>query len=72
MIQDAIRTLAEGKSLSYDMAKAMMGQIMSGQTTEGQIGAVLGMLRMKGETIDEMTGCAAAMRFAPFGSLFAP
>ena len=64
MIQDAIRTLAEGKSLSYDMAKAMMGQIMSGQAPEGQIGAVLGMLRMKGETIDEITGCAAAMREA--------
>ena len=39
-----------------------MKQIMDGEATPAQIGAFITALRMKGETVDEITGCAEAMR----------
>ncbi len=62
MILQAIRTVVDGNHLSFDHAKGAMAQIMAGEATPAQIGALLTGLRMKGESIDEITGCAAAMR----------
>ena len=45
-----------------DEARAVMGEIMSGEATPAQIGGFLIALRLKGETADEIAGCAEAMR----------
>ncbi|MCB0123918.1 MAG: anthranilate phosphoribosyltransferase [Caldilineaceae bacterium] len=63
-IQQAIHQLFEGQSLTVADADAAMSQIMAGEATEAQIGAFLAALRMKGETVDEITGCASAMKRA--------
>jgi anthranilate synthase/phosphoribosyltransferase len=54
--------VAEGKSLSKEEAEVAMGCIMDGGATDAQIAAFLTALRMKGETVDEITGFARAMR----------
>lgn len=61
-IQDAIHQLFDGQSLTTEQADAAMTQIMEGEATPAQIGAFLAALRQKGETVDEITGCASAMR----------
>lgn len=63
-IQRAIDSFSRYGHLEVDEAEAVMQQIMSGQATESQIGAYLMALRMKGETTDEITGSARAMRNA--------
>lgn len=62
MIREAIARLVTGASLSEDEAAAAMVSIMSGEATPAQIGAFLMGLRMKGETVDEITGMARVMR----------
>ena len=62
MIQDATETLVNGQSLTADQAAAAMDEIMSGQATPAQFGAFVAALRMKGETVDEVTGMARVMR----------
>ena len=62
MIQQAIATLLDRHDLSEDEAYATMMQIMTGQATQAQIGGFLVALRMKGETVAEIAGCARAMR----------
>ena len=62
MIQAALTQLLEGRSLSREQARAVMDQIMRGDATAAQIGGFLVALRLKGETPDEITGCAEAMR----------
>ncbi len=62
IIQDAIQTVVGGGSLSVGEAAAAMGEIMSGGAAPAQIGAFVTALRMKGETVDEIAGMAAAMR----------
>lgn len=61
-VQEAIHQLFAGQNLSTAEADAAMTQIMQGEATPAQIGAFLAALRMKGETVDEITGCASAMR----------
>src|SRR5512145_1228645 len=61
-IQRAIDLLSRFGHLQMEQAEAVMNQIMTGQATEAQIGAYLMALRMKGETQDEITGSARAMR----------
>ncbi len=61
-IQRAIELLSRFGHLQIEEAEAVMEQIMSGETTEAQIGAYLMALRMKGETSEEITGSARAMR----------
>ena len=62
MIQEAIKDLIAGADLGRARTRAAMDQIMSGQATDAQIGAFLVALRIKGETVDEIAGCAEVMR----------
>ena len=62
MIQQALAQLLDGRDLSRDEARAVMGSIMSGEATPAQIAGFLIALRAKGETADEIAGCAEAMR----------
>ncbi|TML89766.1 MAG: anthranilate phosphoribosyltransferase [Actinobacteria bacterium] len=62
MIQDAITKLLDRTQLARAEARAVMDEIMRGEATPAQIGGFLIALRSKGETADEITGCAEAMR----------
>ena len=62
MIQEAIKDLIAGADLGRARTRAAMDQIMGGQATDAQIGAFLVALRIKGETVDEIAGCAEVMR----------
>src|SRR5919109_1138945 len=62
MIQNALQRLLDGHDLSRDEAREVMGGIMRGEATPAQIGGFLIALRVKGETVDEIAGCAEAMR----------
>lgn len=62
MIQGALARILDGESLSRDEARAVMEEIMAGEATPAQIGGFLVALRFKGETADEIAGCAEAMR----------
>ncbi|MDD7222193.1 MAG: anthranilate phosphoribosyltransferase [Eubacteriales bacterium] len=65
MIQDAIIKIVQKEDLSYEESYAVMNEIMSGQTTPTQNAAFLAALSTKStraETINEISGCAAAMR----------
>ena len=62
MIQEAIQALVDRCDLTEHQASSSMDEIMTGAATEAQIGAFITALRMKGETVDEVTGLAAAMR----------
>lgn len=61
-IRNAIRTVVDGGVLDQEAAGAAMDQIMTGQVTPAQIGALVTALRMRGETVEEIAGFAATMR----------
>lgn len=65
-MSDALKPLigkvADGNSLSADEAEEAFNIIMSGDATEAQIGAFLMALRVRGETVDEITGAVRTMR----------
>jgi anthranilate phosphoribosyltransferase len=62
VIQSALAHLLDGVDLSREEARAVMGSIMAGEATPAQIGGFLVALRLKGETAEEIAGCAEAMR----------
>jgi len=62
MIKDAIRKAVQAEDLSEQEATVVMTEIMNGEATPAQIGCFLTALRLKGETIDEITGFARVMR----------
>lgn len=62
MINQAIAEMIGGKPLNFKTGKAAMLQIMEGKASSAQIAAFLTALRMKGETIEEITACASVMR----------
>ncbi|MDE6312980.1 MAG: anthranilate phosphoribosyltransferase [Lachnospiraceae bacterium] len=62
MIKEAIYKVVNKEDLTYDMAETVMDEIMSGEATEIQMASFLTALRMKGETIEEITACASGMR----------
>ena len=64
MIREAITSLVAGNSLSESEATAAMDEIMTGVATPSQLGAFLVALRLKGETVEEVTGMARGMRRA--------
>lgn len=62
MIKEAIYQLVNNQDLSYETAEAVMDEIMRGEASQIHMGSYLTALRMKGETIEEITASAAAMR----------
>jgi anthranilate phosphoribosyltransferase len=62
VIQAALARLLDGHDLTRDEAREVMNCIMRGEATPAQIGGFLVALRLKGETADEIAGCAEAMR----------
>ena len=60
--RDAIAGLIEGRNLTENEMAEVMGEVMDGAATAAQIGALLALLRRNGETVDEITGAARAMR----------
>ena len=62
MIQQAIAQLLDGRDLELAEAKEAMHEIMSGEATPAQTAGFLVALSAKGETADEIAGCAEAMR----------
>ena len=62
MIALALSAIAEGRDLTRDEARTVMDVVMEGNATPAQIGGLLIGLRAKGETVEEITGFAEAMR----------
>lgn len=62
MIQEAIHKVINGQDLAYDEAVQAMKEIMMGEASQIQMATFLTALRMKGETITEITACAEGMR----------
>ena len=62
MIKEAIIKVEKKEDLTYEESKAVMNEIMDGETSQVQTAAYLTALAMKGETIDEITGSAEGMR----------
>ncbi len=61
-MQQAIKAVTEKRDLSTEEMKATMRLIMTGEATPAQVGGFLVGLRMKGESIDEITAAASVMR----------
>ena len=61
-LKPALGKLAAGEALSADEAEAAFTIIMSGDATPAQIGALLMAMRVRGETVPEITGAVRAMR----------
>jgi anthranilate phosphoribosyltransferase len=64
MIKEAIAKLADRQDMTEKEAETAMAEVMLGDSTPAQIGAFLMALRMKGETVAEVIGCARSMRGA--------
>jgi anthranilate phosphoribosyltransferase len=62
MIKEAIAKVAEGDDLTQKEMEGAMEEIMTGNATPAQIGSFITALRIKGETVDEITGAAMVMR----------
>jgi anthranilate phosphoribosyltransferase len=62
VIQQAIHQVLDGHDLTRAEAREVMGEIMAGEATPAQISGFLVALRAKGETAEEIAGCAEAMR----------
>lgn len=62
MIKDAIAKLIKNQDLTESEMVNVMNEIMTGAASPGQIGAFITALRIKGETVDEITGAARVMR----------
>jgi len=60
-IQHAIAQVIDRQNLSRDEMHSVMNLIMTGECTDAQIGGLLVALRMKGETVDEITAAAQVM-----------
>ena len=61
-INEALTAVVEGRNLDVETMRRTMHEIMSGYATSAQIAGFLVALRIKGETIDEITGAVQVMR----------
>lgn len=62
MIQQAIYDILAGRHLTLESTRQVMLEMMEGKATAAQMGAFLTAMRLKGETIEEITACAEVMR----------
>ena len=62
MIREAIQKVVDGQNLTETEMTDTMNEIMSGEATDAQIASLITALRMKGETLEEITGAASVMR----------
>ncbi len=62
MIESLLKSLAEGRDLTFEDMRAVTNRVMQGGCTDEQIARLLTSLATKGETVDEVAGAAAAMR----------
>jgi anthranilate phosphoribosyltransferase len=62
MLKEAIQKVVNGSNLQEEEMEAVMDAIMSGEATPAQIGAFITALRLKGETVEEITAAARVMR----------
>ncbi|HJW20798.1 MAG TPA: anthranilate phosphoribosyltransferase [Candidatus Limnocylindrales bacterium] len=60
-VRAAVAAIVEGRTLTIEEARLAMGAVMDGEATSAQLAALLVALRMRGETVDELTGFATAM-----------
>jgi anthranilate phosphoribosyltransferase len=60
--REALGIVAGGRTLTRDEARAAMASVMAGEATPAQLGALLAALHIRGETVDEIAGCASALR----------
>lgn len=63
-VREALSTIAGGRALARAEAEEVMDRIMAGDATPAQLGALLGALHVRGETVDEVAGFAAGLRRA--------
>lgn len=61
-MKELLKRVVEGEKLGEQDAFELMNQIMQGKVSTGQLMSVLSVLRYRGETVEEMTGFARAMR----------
>lgn len=61
-IKEALSIVVSGEDLTRDQMSAVMRQIMTGEATDAQIGGFLTAMRIKGETVAEITAAADVMR----------
>jgi len=66
MIREAISRVIQRENLSFKETSEVMLKVMEGRATSAQIGSFLTGLRMKGETLEEILGCAQVMRDKSF------
>jgi anthranilate phosphoribosyltransferase len=62
VIKEAIETVVNGRSLTFEQGAAVMEEIMIGEATPAQFAAFVTALRIKGETVDEIAGLASVMQ----------
>ena len=62
MIKESVAKVVAQEDLTQSEMEETMNEIMSGEATPAQIGAFITALRMKGETVEEITGAARVMR----------
>jgi anthranilate phosphoribosyltransferase len=62
MIKEAIAKVVRGDDMNEEEMEMAMEEILTGKATPAQIGSFITALRIKGETVDEITGAARAMR----------
>jgi anthranilate phosphoribosyltransferase len=61
-VRAALAAIVEGRTLTREAAHGAMGAVMDGEATPSQLAALLMGLRMRGETVEELTGFGEAMR----------
>jgi len=62
VIKEAIETVVNGRSLTFEQAASIMEEIMIGEATPAQVASFVTALRIKGETVDEIAGLATVMQ----------
>jgi anthranilate phosphoribosyltransferase len=66
-VRAAVGAVVEGRTLTVEEARLAMGAVMDGDATPSQLAALLVALRMRGESVEELTGFASAMRERALG-----